>query len=216
MADNEPPGRELPNFRSKRLLFRPFAPSDAEDAFAIFGDTEVMHYSVSGRDRDLEATAARVERYARLNAASGFAPWAVVEAASEYVVGSCGLMRLKDGKDVEIAYRLRRDRWGRGFAIEAATAWLDRGFSLLRLPRILAFVDPTNTASLRVVDKLGMRYVEDCHYEGIPVRKFQIGRLYHPPLAADSRSAVGRKSEAHSAIGTERQQQGPPVSTPDS
>jgi [ribosomal protein S5]-alanine N-acetyltransferase len=174
MPDNEPPSRDLPHFRSNRLLFRPFAPSDAEDAFSIFRDTEVMRYSVSGRDRDLEETAARVERYARQNAASGLAPWAVVETASECVVGSCGLTRLKDGKDVEIAYRLRRDRWGRGFAIEAAMAWLDRGFSLLRLPRILAFVDPANTASLRVVDKIGMRFVENCRYEGIPVRKYEI------------------------------------------
>jgi [ribosomal protein S5]-alanine N-acetyltransferase len=130
MSDKELSGRDLPPFRSNRLLFRPFALSDAEDAFWIFGDTEVMHYSVSGRDRDLEVTAARVERYARQNAASGFAPWAIVETALECVIGSCGLMRLKDGKDVEIAYRLRRDRWGKGIATEAATAWLDRGFLL--------------------------------------------------------------------------------------
>ncbi len=164
----------LPPFRSDRLLFRPFAPSDAEDAFAIFGDAEVMRFSVSGRDQILAATAARVERYARQHVASGFAPWAVVETASERVIGLCGLMRLKGGKDVEIAYRLRRDQWGNGFATEAATAWLDRGFSLLRLPRILAFVDPANTASLRVVVKIGMRFVENCRYEGIPVRKYEI------------------------------------------
>jgi len=174
MSDHELSGWSLLPFRSNRLLFRPFALSDAVDAFAVFGDTEVMRYSVSGRDRDVEATAARVERYATQNAASGLAPWAVVETASEIVIGSCGLMRLKGGRDVEIAYRLRRDRWGRGIATEAATAWLDRGFSLLRLTRILAFVDPANTASLRVVDKIGMRFVEDCHYEGIPVRNYEI------------------------------------------
>ena len=174
MSDKELSGRDLPHFRSNRLLFRPFALSDAEDAFSIFGDTEVMHYSVSGQDQDLAATIARLERYARQNAASGLAPWAIVEAASEIVIGFCGLMRLKDGKDIEIAYRLRRDRWGKGIATEAATAWLDRGFSLLRLPRIVAFVDPANTASLRVVGKIGMRFVENCRYEGIPVRKYEI------------------------------------------
>lgn len=174
MSDTKLSGRDLPPFRSDRLLFRPFALSDAEGAFAIFGDAEVMQYSVSGRDPDLEATAARVERYARQNVASGFAPWAIVETASECVIGFCGLIRLKDPNDVEIAYRLRRDRWGKGMATEAVTAWLDRGFSLLRLPRILAFVDPANTASLRVVVKIGMRFVEDCRYEGIPVRKYEI------------------------------------------
>jgi RimJ/RimL family protein N-acetyltransferase len=63
---------------------------------------------------------------------------------------------------------------GKGIATEAATVWLDHGFSLLRLPRILAFVDPANTASLRVVIKIGMRFVEDCRYEGIPVRQYEI------------------------------------------
>ncbi len=164
----------LPPFRSDRLFFRPFAPSDAEAAFAIFGDAEVMRFSVSGRDQDLAATAARVERYARQHVESGFAPWAVVETASECVIGFCGLMRLKGGNNVEIAYRLTRGRWGKGFATEAATAWLDCGFSLLHLPRILAFVDPANTASLRVVVKIDMQFVEDCHYEGIPVRKYEI------------------------------------------
>jgi ribosomal-protein-alanine N-acetyltransferase len=174
MSDVEPSGRDIPPFRSDRLFFRPFAVSDAEGAFRIFGDAEVMQYSVSGRDQDLEATAARVERYARQNVVSGFAPWAIVEMVSECVIGLCGLMRLKGGNDVEVAYRLRRDRWGKGIATEAAAAWLDRGFSLLRLPRILAFVDPANTASLRVVGKIGMRFVEDCRYEGIPVRKYEI------------------------------------------
>jgi [ribosomal protein S5]-alanine N-acetyltransferase len=174
MSDAELPGWQLPSFRSDRLLFRPFALSDAEAAFEIFGDAEVMRYSVSGHDRNLAVTAARVERYARQNATSGFAPWAIVETAFEALVGLCGLMRLKDGNDVEIAYRLRRDCWGKGIATEAARAWLDCAFSQLRLPRIVAFVDPANTASVGVVVKIGMRFVEDCRYEGMPVGKYEI------------------------------------------
>jgi len=174
MSDNELSGWNLPPFRSDRLLFRPFTLRDAEAAFEIFGDAEVMRYSVSGQDQSLEATAARVERYAGQNAASGFAPWAIVETASESLVGLCGLMRLKGGNDVEIAYRLRRDCWGKGIATEAARAWLDCAFSQLRLPRIVAFVDPANTASVGVVVKIGMRFVEDCRYEGMPVGKYEI------------------------------------------
>jgi RimJ/RimL family protein N-acetyltransferase len=149
-------------------------PGDAEYAFAIFGDAEVMRYSVSGHDRDVAATAARIEQYARESAETGLSPWAIVERASGRVIGFCGLIRLKTENDVEIAYRLRRDRWGKGVATEAAMAWLDRGFSILHLPRILAFVDPTNTASLYVVEKIGMRFVENTCYEGIPVRQYEI------------------------------------------
>lgn len=174
MSDAELRGWEVTHFRSERLFFRPFALSDAEAAFEIFGDAEVMRYSVSGQDGNLEATAARVERYARQNAASGFAPWAIVEAASETVVGLCGLMRLKDGSEVEIAYRLRRDCWGKGIATEAARAWLDCAFSQLHLSRIVAFVDSANTPSVGVLVKIGMRFVENCRYEGMFVRKYEI------------------------------------------
>jgi [ribosomal protein S5]-alanine N-acetyltransferase len=174
MSDAELSGWDLQAFRSDRLFFRPFSPSDAECAFAIFGDAEVMQYSVSGPDENLEAIAARLERYARQNALTGFAPWAVVETASDCVIGVCGLMRLKGENDVEVAYRLRREWWGKGMATEAALAWLDRGFSLFHLPRILAFVDPVNTGSVRVLVKIGMRFVENCRYEGIPVRKYEI------------------------------------------
>ncbi|MBV9522982.1 MAG: GNAT family N-acetyltransferase, partial [Alphaproteobacteria bacterium] len=144
-----PPNCQRPDrspFGSDRLLFRPFAPGDAGEAFAIFGDAEVMRYSISGQDRDRAATAARVERYARQSGQSGFAPWAMVERATGRVIGLCGLMRLKTGEDIELAYRIRRDRWGRGLATEAAAAWLERGFGVLDLPRILAFVEATNTA----------------------------------------------------------------------
>jgi [ribosomal protein S5]-alanine N-acetyltransferase len=171
-------------FRTDRLLLRPFVPDDVEDAFAIFGDAEVMRYSVSGCDPDMAATAARVERYIRRTAETGLSPWAIAEVASKRVVGFCGLMRLPGGDDVEIAYRLRRDRWGRGIATEAAAAWLERGFLVLRLPRIFAFVDPENTGSVRVIIKIGMRFVENAQYQGLCVGKYEISASEHRQFAA--------------------------------
>jgi len=206
MSDKQPSARDLPPFPSNRLLYRPFALSDAENAFAVFGDAQVMQYSVSGRDLDLGATVARIQRYVGQNVATGFAPWAIVETATECVIGFCGLMRLEGGNDVEIAYRLRRDRWGKGMATEAATAWIDRGFSLLRLSRILAFVDPANTASLRVVAKIGMRFVESCRYEGIPVRKYEITN--ENAAAFGDVSEVERDSDEQAEAGEARRNAG--------
>ena len=47
--------------------------------------------------------------------------------------------------------------WGAGLATEAAAACLHFGFGALGLPRIVAGVDPSNQASSRVLEKLGMR-----------------------------------------------------------
>ena len=58
----------------------------------------------------------------------------------------------------EIGYILRRDVWGRGLATEVATLLLRFGFDDLRLHRLWASCDPANTASIRVLEKIGMQH----------------------------------------------------------
>jgi ribosomal-protein-alanine N-acetyltransferase len=173
-------------FETARLVMRPFVISDADQAFTIFGDAEVMRYSLSGQDHDRSATAERIARYMQNQERNGFAQWAAVDTKSSEVVGFCGLTRVDKSDDVEIAYRFRRDRWGQGLATEAAGAMIGRGFAALNLPRILAFIDPANTASERVACKIGMNYLEDALYAGrIPVRTFAITnpRAVPPPAS---------------------------------
>src|SRR4051794_4894897 len=133
----------LSSFTTARLALRPFVSSDATDAVGIFGDAEVMRFSLNGADSDAAATAARIERYVAAVKREGIGPFAVIEQASGALVGFCGLVSIADTEDVEIAYRFRRDRWGRGLASEAARATLERGFSELGLPRIVAYIDAT-------------------------------------------------------------------------
>jgi RimJ/RimL family protein N-acetyltransferase len=97
----------------------------------------------------------------------GFAIWAVVERATGEPVGDTGLQLLENGPDVEIGWRMAHDRRGRGYATEAARAALDAGFGTLGLDRIVAVTHPDNAPSRRVMEKLGMTYVESGrHYGG--------------------------------------------------
>ena len=57
---------------------------------------------------------------------------------------------------VEIAWRLARPFWGRGYATEAAAAALAFAFESLRLDQVVAFTTPDNVASRRVMERLGM------------------------------------------------------------
>jgi ribosomal-protein-alanine N-acetyltransferase len=166
--------RVLAPFTTARLKLRPFAPDDAEQAFAIFGDREVMQYSVSGIDETLSQTAARIAGYLQDHQRDGFGLWAMVDRGPGHLVGVGGLRRLEHGNEVELYYRLRRNRWGQGLATEAASALIDRGFSELGLRRIFAFIDPANLASQRVALRVGMAYVEDTLYDGIPVQSYVI------------------------------------------
>jgi len=146
-------------FTSERLYYRPFRRVDADAAFAFFGDPEVMHYSAFGVHADVARTAKMLAEFIEHNRRRGFGFWAVVERESDELIGMAGLSELP-GDEVELAYRLRRDRWRRGYASEAARSWVDQGFSLLGLARIVAAVDPNHLISKRILSKLGMRFIE--------------------------------------------------------
>ena len=74
------------------------------------------------------------------------------------LVGVAGLAWVEGhGPDVEAAYILRRDRWGRGYATEALRAVLEIGHEQLGMERIVALAYPENDASRRVMEKAGMR-----------------------------------------------------------
>ncbi len=51
--------------------------------------------------------------------------------------------------------------WGQGYATEAATAIRDHAFGALGLPRLTALIVPTNAASIRVAEKIGMQHARD-------------------------------------------------------
>jgi ribosomal-protein-alanine N-acetyltransferase len=80
------------------------------------------------------------------------------ERGGDPLVGVAGLLWAEGhGPDVEVAYLVRHDRWGRGYATEAAAAALGVGFGALGLERIVALAWPENDASRRVMEKIGMR-----------------------------------------------------------
>jgi [ribosomal protein S5]-alanine N-acetyltransferase len=87
----------------------------------------------------------------------GFGPWAVVESASGDYVGRVGLRwsEIGDRAGVEILWSIDPGRHGHGFAAEAAAAALELAAEL-ELDEVFAMILPSNAASLRVAEKIGM------------------------------------------------------------
>lgn len=81
--------------------------------------------------------------------------WGVWERETGELVGDSTLFFAEEHGEWELAYGIRRDRWGRGYASEAAQACIRHGFEHLALERIVADVDPENVASVRVLEKVG-------------------------------------------------------------
>lgn len=89
----------------------------------------------------------------------GFGPWCV-EFAGE-PIGWTGLMVPWFRSDIEIGWRIAADRWGHGFAPEAATAVLDHVFGGLGFEEVVSFTAASNTKSRRVMEKIGMIWCPD-------------------------------------------------------
>jgi ribosomal-protein-alanine N-acetyltransferase len=143
-----------------RLRLRSIEEDDADRLFEIYGDAETMrHVGRTGRPVvDIAAAQRAVETLRGNEAAHGFSLWALDERGGDPLVGVAGLAIVEGvGPDIEAAYILRRDRWGRGYATEALRAVLEIGHGQLGLERIVALAYLENDASRRVMEKAGMQ-----------------------------------------------------------
>lgn len=144
-------------FETTRLILRPMNETDAEAVFAMRSDENVMRFIRPPQTRESEAKDwinLVSSRWA--DEKIGFC--AVIEKASNTFIGWCGLWRLTETGETEVGYALVREVWGRGFASEAARAFLHYGFDELDLDKIVAVAQPENQASQNVMKRLGMNF----------------------------------------------------------
>ena len=151
---------------SPRLRLRRLRLSDAPELIALDSDPEVMRWVGSPPVCTSPAeTAERVrQRLETDHGPLGF--WAVERRADGGFCGLCALLLMPAGADVELAYRLTRSCWGQGLATEAAAAVVDHAFRALALPRLVAVTYPENTASQRVLEKVGFARRGFVDYKG--------------------------------------------------
>jgi ribosomal-protein-alanine N-acetyltransferase len=88
----------------------------------------------------------------------GFGLYCVELKDTEEPIGICGLLRRETLDDVDIGFAFLTQFRGRGFAPESAGAVMEYGRTALGLKRIVAITSPDNEASIRVLQKIGLRF----------------------------------------------------------
>ncbi len=155
-----------------RLVLRTFTPDDLTLLVDLDADPGVKRFIDGGAPVDhddlAETLACWIGYYERFE---GFGFWAAIERAAGAFVGWFHLRPgAGDGPlEPELGYRLHRAAWGRGLATEGSRGLIDHGFTELGVERIHAETMAVNTASRRVMDKAGLRYVRTFHADW-PVR----------------------------------------------
>jgi [ribosomal protein S5]-alanine N-acetyltransferase len=162
---------------TERLRFRLLEAADAEALHAVWGDPEVMRYLPAEPSGSLEETAERVERHVTRFDETGYGLCAVVERETGAVVGVCGVFPGEwVGPELEVAYHFAPAVWNRGYASEAAAAWVAAAFDELGLDRVVALAFPANRASTRVMEKVGMRFEREVERYGVTLVEYVIER----------------------------------------
>ncbi|HEY3253770.1 MAG TPA: GNAT family protein [Polyangiaceae bacterium] len=155
-----------------RLLLREFVESDAAEVNRYEADPLVVRYATHGV-RSLADSLAYIEgvRAEARGQARRLFEFALVRTCDARLIGRCGMqLSEREQNEAMLWYLLARDAWGAGYAPEAVQAVLAFGFEELRLHRIFVDIDPRNTGSIRVAEKLGLRreghFVENSWLKG--------------------------------------------------
>jgi RimJ/RimL family protein N-acetyltransferase len=180
--------------RTARLNLREFVSSDFAAIHAYSSDPRVTRYLFFG-PRSEESTAEYLEE---LLASQRERPrtrfeLAVEEVISGRLIGACDLS-LIEANVVDLGYMLGAEQWGKGYATEMALALVHAAFFELRAERVISTVDVNNAASIRVLEKIGMRWEAvyrkhrraknrwwDCHLFTLPREVWEASRLAPNP-----------------------------------
>jgi RimJ/RimL family protein N-acetyltransferase len=143
---------------TRRLRLREFTKADFDSVHAYSSDPKVTRYLFFG-PRDTDSTADYLDGILESQRESPRTRFelAVEEIESGLLIGACDLS-LIERNVVDLGYMLAHAHWGKGYATEIALALLDAAFFDLRAERIISTVDVNNKASIRVLEKIGMRW----------------------------------------------------------
>ncbi len=150
---------------------RKLAPEDALDFFKLNIDEEVLRYT---GDQPFESLAAakdflnNYDQYERF----GVGRLAVIDQSTKQFMGWCGLRYSLEKNEYDIGFRFFKKYWNQGFATETAKKCIDFGFSELNIDRVVGRAMNQNLASIKVLEKIGMKFKENITFEE------QVGCLY--------------------------------------
>ena len=141
---------------TERLLIRPLVDSDLAALFEVNSNdsvTALLPYATWHSMSDAEAWLARMRGIEATGLALQFV---VVSKATARAIGTCLLFRFEEGSArAELGYALGEVHWGQGSMHEALVGLLSSAFSDMGLRRIEAEVDVRNSASARLLARLG-------------------------------------------------------------
>jgi RimJ/RimL family protein N-acetyltransferase len=146
-------------FETDRLVLRKLSIDDAEfilellngPSFRRFIGDKGVRTLDDAREYILQGPLASYDRH-------GFGLYLTVLKDGAVPIGICGLLKRESLADVDIGFAFLPAFWSRGYALESASAVKAYGLGVLALKRIVAITNPDNEASVKLLEKIGLKY----------------------------------------------------------
>jgi [ribosomal protein S5]-alanine N-acetyltransferase len=149
---------------TNRLYLRELSIDDAQNFYLLNADEEVIKYTGDKAFKCVDEAKTFLENYNPYQK-YGYGRWAVIDKSNDEFLGWCGLKFSPELEEVDLGFRFFKKHWNNGFATESAKACLNYGFENLQLNKIVGRAMEANLASIKVLEKTGMQFVNIIDFE---------------------------------------------------
>jgi len=160
--------------QTARLALVPMTAADLDPLVAIYNEPGVRRYLWDDQPVTREQALGVVQASVALFRDYGFGLFTIWKDGVP--LGCCGLRFWADTDEIELLYCVSERWWNQGIATEAARECLRYGLYGLKLDRVVAFANPANEASWRVLEKIGMRFERAVTHNNEPLKRYSVKR----------------------------------------
>ncbi|MFA7445095.1 MAG: GNAT family N-acetyltransferase [Flavobacteriaceae bacterium] len=161
---------------TERLFLRELNPFDAEDFYELNLNPNVTKYTGDKAFGSIDEAKLFLDNYKDYQI-NGYGRWAVIGKKSNEFLGWCGLKYDKNTDETDIGFRFFEKYWNRGFATESAKACIDYGFNELKIESIIGRAMKENTASVKVLEKIGLQFEREFDFDNKEGVIYRISKL---------------------------------------
>ena len=176
-------------FQTPRLILSQFRESEAPLILQLNSDVQVLKYVHEPVLQTTDEAIKIINEIIIPQYKKKLGRWAIYSRENMEFIGWCGLKQIPDNEKpenyiIDLGYRLIRSAWGKGYATEAAQYTLYFGFNNLNIELITARSHIDNTASIKILEKLGMKFVKEETVDDCPLRRYIIANpsLFSAPF----------------------------------
>lgn len=165
---------------TERLLLRPIENADAEALFEMDSNPNVHLYLGNEPLTDIEDCHGYIEHIQNQYIKNGIGRFVIVLKETNETIGWAGIKFITEEEENghinfhDIGYRLQEKHWRKGYALEAATAWLHHAFTIMKIPTIYASAHVDNLGSNTILKKIGLQQKGTYSHHGIPCNWYEL------------------------------------------